>query len=149
MLYEYVGDEKIPLDLRLRLRLHSLFCPQCAQEIERFEFSRDILRNDFFPPAPNFEEAVMLQIREEEPAALPAGENEMGVAFSGWVVTGVILLVSLVSIFFGTDFIKIVKFEGNSFLLPVGITVGAVLSCYGALFIASHLEELTRRFGLH
>jgi uncharacterized integral membrane protein len=133
----------------LRLRLHAFFCPQCAQEIERFEFSRDILRNDFFPSAPNFEEAVMLQIREEAPADLPAREIEMGITFSGWVVTGIILLVSLVSSFFGTDFVKIVKFEGNSFLLPVGITIGAALSCYGALFIASHLEELARRFGLH
>lgn len=149
MLYEYVGDEKLPLILKLRFRLHSFFCPQCAQEMERFELSRDILRNDFFPPAPNFEESVMLRIREEEPALSPVRENEAGVAFSGWVVTGIVLLVSLVSVFFGADFIKIVKFAGNSFLLPVGITVGAALSCYGALFIGSHLEELTRRFGLH
>lgn len=148
-LYEYAGDDKIPFNLRLRLRLHGFFCPQCAQEIERFELSRDILRNDFFPSAPGFEESVMFQIREEEPVVPPAREIEMGITFSGWVVTGIVLLVSLVSAFFGTDFIKTVNFEGNSFLLPVGITIGAVLSCYGALFIGSHLKELTRRFGLH
>ncbi|MDR1637381.1 MAG: peptidoglycan-binding protein [Treponema sp.] len=147
-LYEYVGDGSLPLNLRLRLRLHGFFCPQCAQEIERFELSRDILRNDFLPPAPNFEESVMLRIREEEGAAPPIREIERGVAFSGWVVTGIVLLVSLGSAFFGADFIKTVNFEGNSFLLPVGITIGAALSCYGALFIGSHLEELTRRFGL-
>jgi hypothetical protein len=147
-LYEYAGDEKIPLNLILRLKLHSFFCPQCAQEIERFELSRDILRNDFFPSAPRFQESVMRQIQDEEPLP-PVREIEMGITFSGWVVTGIVLLVSLASAFFGADFIRIVNFGGSSFLLPVGITIGAVLSCYGALFIGSHLEELTRRFGLH
>ncbi|MDR3193540.1 MAG: peptidoglycan-binding protein [Treponema sp.] len=147
-LYEYAGDEKIPLNLRLRLRLHGFFCPQCAQEIERFELSRDILRNDFFPSAPSFEEPVMRQIRDDE-SVPPVWKIEMGITFSGWVVTGIVLLISLASVFFGTDFVKTVNFEGNSFLLPMGITIGAVLSCYGALFIGSHLEQLARRFGLH
>jgi hypothetical protein len=35
-----------------------------------------------------------------------------------------------------------------SFLLPVGITFGIVLTSYGALFIGSHLEEFSERFGL-
>jgi hypothetical protein len=30
----------------------------------------------------------------------------------------------------------------------VGITIGIVLTCYGALFIGSHLKELMERFGL-
>jgi hypothetical protein len=149
-MYEYVGEEQLPLQLRLRIRLHSFFCPQCAQEIERFELSQDILRSDFFPPAPNFVEAVMLQIRKEEDAVAPIiREAEAGISFTGWVITGIVLLVSLVSVFFGADFIKIVNFEGNSFLLPVGITIGAALTCYGALFIGSHLEELSHRFGIH
>ena len=36
-----------------------------------------------------------------------------------------------------------------SFLLPVGITIGVVLTTYGALFIGSHLKELSERFGLY
>jgi hypothetical protein len=35
-----------------------------------------------------------------------------------------------------------------SFLLPVGITVGIVLTSYGALFIGGHLKELSERFRL-
>jgi hypothetical protein len=35
-----------------------------------------------------------------------------------------------------------------SYLLPVGITIGIVLTSYGALFIGSHLKELSERFGL-
>jgi hypothetical protein len=38
---------------------------------------------------------------------------------------------------------------GSSFLLPIGITIGAIVSAYGALFSGSHLKELSSRFNLH
>jgi hypothetical protein len=47
------------------------------------------------------------------------------------------------------DFIKVADTQGSSFLLPVGITIGAVLTGYGALFIGSHLKELSSRFRIH
>jgi hypothetical protein len=47
------------------------------------------------------------------------------------------------------DFIKIAASEGSSYMLPLGITIGAAVTCYGAVFIGSHLKELSRRFGLH
>jgi hypothetical protein len=46
------------------------------------------------------------------------------------------------------NFVAIANSEGSSFLLPVGITIGIVLTCYGALFIGSHLKELSSRFRL-
>jgi hypothetical protein len=46
------------------------------------------------------------------------------------------------------DFIHIAQEQGLSFLLPLGITVGVVLTCYGALFIGSHLKELSKHFNL-
>jgi hypothetical protein len=72
-----------------------------------------------------------------------------GVSLSRWVITGLILLFSLSSAFFVMDFVKVAAKEGSSYLLPLGITIGAVLSCYGAIFIGSHVKELSERFGLH
>jgi hypothetical protein len=46
------------------------------------------------------------------------------------------------------DFEKVAHRQGSSFLIPVGITIGVVVTGYGALFIASHLKELSERFGL-
>jgi hypothetical protein len=46
------------------------------------------------------------------------------------------------------DFGTVADHWGSSFLLPIGITVGAVVSAYGALFIGSHLKELSHRFNL-
>jgi hypothetical protein len=47
------------------------------------------------------------------------------------------------------DFINIADTQGSSFLLPVGITIGAVVTGYGAFFIGSHLKELSSRFRIH
>ena len=148
----------MPLLLRLRVGLHLLVCPDCAQEIERFEVARDILYTDFLPLSPDFEDSVMARIAAEEEEALAAFDAEEmplnvfaipgGISTRGWVITGLITLVSLVTAFFGLDFEKVAHAAGMSFLLPVGITIGIVLTAYGALFIGSHLKELTERFGL-
>jgi hypothetical protein len=147
-LYEYAGDDAIPLLFHLRMRIHTFFCPQCAREIERFEVSRDMLRNDFFPPAPDFEDRIMARLFDEEVEMDEAGQESAGVSFRGWVITGLVMLVTLATSFFGRDFTRVASSHGTSFLLPVGITIGAVLSIYGAFFIGSHLKELSERFGL-
>jgi hypothetical protein len=152
--YEYPGGN-LPLLLQVQVRLHCFFCPQCAQEIERFELAQDILRNDFTPPSPDFADAVMAELFAE--GAFNAGESpetagfgeDAGISFRSWIAAGLILFFSLVSAFFGIDFIKIAAAEGSSYLLPLGITIGAVITCYGAIFIGSHLKELSQRFGLH
>ncbi|MDR1099290.1 MAG: peptidoglycan-binding protein [Treponema sp.] len=150
--------EPMPLLLRIQIGIHLFFCPDCAQEAERFEVTRDILKNDFFPPAPGVQEPVMLQIMKEAAGTAAAEESDApgdfpvpaeSISFRSWVITGIIVLVSLSTAFFGLDFGRLAASEGMSFLLPVGITIGAALTCYGALFIGSHLKELSERFGLH
>ena len=161
--YEYAG-ESMPLTLHIRVALHLLLCPDCARELERFEEARDILRTGFFPPSTDFEETVMDRLRNEAPleaadwegewlsaedAAAPAGIPETGVSFRRWVITGLVAFFFLHASFFGFHFSRLAASEGMSFLLPVGITIGVVLTCYGALFIGSHIKELSERFGLH
>jgi hypothetical protein len=107
------------------------------------------MREDFFPLSPGLEDSIMSMVAEEEQQegeenyAVPAG-----LSMRGWVIAGLIILVSLATTFFGLDFHKLAIEKGMSFLLPVGITVGIVLTVYGAFFIGSHLKELSERFGL-
>jgi len=140
----------MPLLTQIEVSLHTFFCPSCAKEIELYEKTREILSRDFFPAAPGIEDSIMAKIAAEdvisdtqETYATPGG-----ISTRGWVIAGIILMVSLVTAFFGLDFQNIARESGSSFLLPVGITIGIILTVYGALFIGSHLKELTKRFGL-
>jgi hypothetical protein len=161
-MYEYTGyavgtedphaGDSMPLLVQLQVWLHLLICPDCARAVERFELTRDILRSDFLPPAPGLEDPVMAMIAletdefsESEEAVIP---SPGGLSTRGWVIAGLIILVSLATAFFGMDFNSVARAAGMSFLLPVGIIIGIVLTSYGALFIGSHLKELSERFGL-
>ncbi|MFP3042562.1 peptidoglycan-binding protein [Treponema primitia] len=153
--YEFEGNSSLPLFTRLQIWLHTLRCPccagnsvaSCAEKIEKLTAARSLMKENFFPPAPGLEDRIMQSIALEE---LDEEYPEIaGVSFRSWVVTGLVILVSLSTSFLGMDFIKVADNWGSSFLLPIGITVGAIVSAYGALFIGSHLKELSDRFNLH
>jgi len=155
LFYEYSGNDQggfglMPLLDQIQISLHTFFCQKCAEDISLFENTRDILKEDFFTSSPDFEDSIMMKIAaEEEPA--DARENYAspgGISTRGWVIAGLIVMISLVTAFFGIDFKNIASESGMSFLLPIGITIGVVLTTYGALFIGSHLKELSKRFGL-
>ncbi|MDR1211272.1 MAG: peptidoglycan-binding protein [Spirochaetaceae bacterium] len=150
---ESSGDEPLPLFFRIRVFLHLLLCRECAEKAKNFEALREIMKTDFFPPSPGLEKTIMAKLPEEagEEAAFPGMVPDVpgGVSTLGWVIIGFFILISLATSFFGLGFVKVADAEGSSFLLPVGITIGAVLTGYGVLFIGSHLKELSARFRLH
>lgn len=145
LIYEH--EDSMPLFLQAQIWIHTLFCPSCAQKIERLIETRNIMKEDFFPPSPNLEDSIMakvaLEIEEEQPRTAAGG-----LSTRGWVIAGLIIFISLATAFFGFDFKRIVGESGTSFLLPASITIGIVLTTYGAFFIGSHLKELSERFGL-
>ena len=158
IVYEYSGNEhdsegSMPFFSQIQVWLHIMFCPDCAGKIERLENARCVMRSDFFPSSPGcgswsgIEDSIMARIAAEEEdteySAVPGGFSTRG-----WIITGLVILISLATVFFGLDFQKIASETGMSFLLPVGITIGIVLTVYGAFFIGSHLKELSERFGL-
>ena len=154
MVYESSGDNphgsiSIAFD-QLQIWMHTLVCPDCAQQIERFEVSKNILSEDFFPYSPALEDSIMTKIAEEEELAEAYETHPVraGFSFRGWVIAGFIIFISLVSAYFGLDFQKLASSSGVSFMLPVGLTFGIVLTSYGAFFIGSHLKEFSERFGL-
>ena len=145
---EEVNEDSMPLFIQIQIWLHTFLCQDCARKIERFETTRNIMRNDFLPPSPNLEDSIMAKISSEEqetsvPHAIPAG-----LSTRGWIIAGLVILISLITVFLGLDFKEIAQEMGISFLLPVGITIGIVLTSYGAFFIGSHLKEFSERFGL-
>jgi len=143
-------QEDMSLFNRIRVGLHLMVCPDCAQEVERFEVCRDILHNDFIYPAPDLEDSVMSMISDGEEESTEASEAVVPGGFSirGWIIAGIVMLVSLATVFFGINFNKVALIAGMAFTIPIGITIGLALTSYGALFIGSHLKDLSERFGL-
>jgi hypothetical protein len=146
-LYEAGGEEALPLLLRVRIMVHLFFCGHCAEEARKLAIAQQLMAEDFFPPAPAFEDRIMASIYDEEECDEPVSASDtQAVSFKGWVITGFIIVISLATSFFGMDFMKIASTLGQSFLLPVGLTVGFIVTGYGAMFIGSHLKELSDRF---
>jgi hypothetical protein len=133
---------------RFALALHILFCPRCAARLRDYEQARILMQQNFFPPSPDFTEALMKHIFEEEDSAGEVFAIPGGVSTRGWIIVGFIVLISLSTLFFGGEFTRLVLGWGSSFLLPLGITIGMIITGYGALFIGSHLKELSERFNL-
>ena len=145
--YEAEKESALSLVTQLRISLHLLFCSACAGELKNLRRIDEIMKSDFFPPSPDLGNIIMERLREET-AMEAATDAPAGFSLRGWVIIGFFVLLSLSSVFFGINFVHIANVEGSSFLLPVGITIGVVVTCYGALFICSHLKELSSRFGL-
>jgi len=149
----YSNEENISLLNHLQIGFHAFFCQDCARKIELYNSARTSMKEDFFPSV-DVEDSVMARIAHENENELLAFDEESvhpvhGVPSTrGWVIAGVVLVVSLVSAFFGFDFRRLASESGMSFMLPMGITIGLILTVYCALFIGSHLKELSERFGL-
>jgi hypothetical protein len=145
----YGHDEPLSLGKHAAFVFHIVFCRRCAAALKHWQEAEALLQNGF-PPSPDFTEAVMKLVYDEEEYtqedaafAIPGG-----VSTRGWVIVGFIVLVSLSTLVFGGEFTSLVLGWGASFLLPLGITIGILITGYGALFIGSHLKELSVRFNL-
>jgi hypothetical protein len=148
--YDYAlrssADNSFSLLDRLEIALYIVFSSRYTARYIRLEAARDILRSDFFPPVPEagIEDSIMDLISAESVGELPEAQNPYEVSFKGWVITGLIVLISLATSLFGTDFVRTIPDFALAFLLPIGV----VITVYGALFIGSHLKELSDRFGI-
>jgi len=148
MVFDYSGSE-MPLLNQIQVWIHTFFCPECSQEIEKYSNVRTIMREGFFTDTPNFEDAVMNRIAViEEETETQALTSPGGFSTRSWVIAGLAIFVSLATVFLGFDFKMLTSEKGMSLMLPIGITIGIVLTTYGAFFIGSHLKELSERFGL-
>lgn len=155
LVYEDDDDNPVPLFQKIRINLHIIFCPHCADELKRLEDCRELMRSGFIPASPSFEDRIMERLpsmnREEQDddQTIAVTESPGGFSFRTWVIIGFFVLASLASPFFEMNFLKLVSYFGSSFLVPLGITVGIMLSIYGAFFIGSHLRELSDHFKIN
>jgi len=145
----YYSDKHntLPILAQVRIWFHLLFCPVCPIELENLRNIEDIMKTEFLPPSPDFEEIIMKHLYDVS-NIVEKTDAPSGFSLRSWIIIGFFVLLSLSSSFFSINFIEIADAEGLSFLLPVGLTIGMVVTCYGALFIGSNLNKLSTRFKL-
>lgn len=148
LMFNQDRDDPMTLGQHLRLSLHLLVCGECAEKEKKIDLLNDVFHADFFPPAPGIADSVMARIARAEALEdfSEAEEGPGGFSLRGWVIAGCFMFISLATVFFGIDFMKIARLGGPQFLLAIGITIGVVITSYGALFIGSHLKEFSLRF---
>ena len=150
----YDEEEDIPVFLQIQLNLHILFCETCTVQVKTLQKFKEVVQNDFFPPSPQVEDLIMEKLyMEADYGDLLSSSREIiaepaGFSIKSWIIIGLIVLLSLTAPVLGLNFSQIAASEGSSFLLPIGLTIGLIVTCYGAIFIGSHLKELSDRFGL-
>ena len=148
----YEDDRQMSLMDQIQIWTHTFFCQDCAAKINKYENAKTVMREDFIPSSPELEDPIMARIALEENDASKEAYVSFaapgGISTRNWVIAGLVIIVSLVTVFFGLDFKKLASESGMSFMLPMGITIGIVLTTYCAFFIGSHLKELSKRFGL-
>ncbi|MDR2842811.1 MAG: hypothetical protein LBV52_06385 [Spirochaetaceae bacterium] len=156
----YLYDFSYPENIieKLHIMFHLLHCKECARDKRAVLKAKSIMQSSFLPAEESDElsDAVMEMIwRKTKHSDLGDDLLEQGFpdplkeafSFNVWVVAGVIIFVSLLLGCLGINFLDSHD-KGYSFLLPMGITIGGVITAYGALFIGSHIQELKKKIEL-
>lgn len=135
---EKLGDGPLSLEVHL----HLLRCPSCRAEAARLRKAARELATLPFPAAPDLEDSIMAAIRREQ-APEPAP-----IAFRDWVAVGVLIAAAAALSPLGATFGWLVGLLGSGLTMPIALTMGIALTAYCALFIGTHLDELSERFHL-
>jgi hypothetical protein len=92
---------------RLEIALYIIFSSRYAARYLRLRAVREILRSDFFPPVPEIEDSIMERINADAVEMFREERNPAyEVSFRSWVITGLVVLVSLTASLFGMDFVR-------------------------------------------
>lgn len=142
---QYGGEASIPLLPRLRLAFHLSYCKGCAQESARLRRVYTFLRTDYIPEAPDLSDAIMNEICAPQETETLDGEP---VSLKNWVLVGVIVFFSLLLSSVGLEFSAPGILLRSNLLLPITLTLGFGVTIYGGVFIATHMEDFSERFGL-
>jgi len=102
-------DNDISLPAQVQIGFHAFFCASCAREIEHYQSARSIMKADFLQSSADLsgswaeiEDAIMLKVDTED-AQIP--DSVPGVLSTrGWIISGLLILISLVTVFFAFDF---------------------------------------------
>jgi len=145
----YVQDNLIYLEADeyqpLRIRLHLLFCPNCRKEAARMASLLADMRS--FEPVPEDFDMTYCIMRSILALHSNVPIEAKNVSMLKWIAAGLLILFSMVVVRFSKTYIWIKAAYGDYFEAPMYLVFGIILTVYIALFIASHIDELSHFTG--
>jgi hypothetical protein len=135
------ADDDLSLVTRLQFFFHAFFCGHCHSVMKQYEDSRKLMKTGFFYETPDMSDIIMNQILRDD-TTLEDAEIHEWISFKKWIIGGCIILVSLVSAFFGFNFNAVAVSRDSSYMLSIGLVIGLIISIYGLLFIGTQMKQL-------
>lgn len=132
--------------LPILLRLHVFFCPSCKNEVEQME---DLFnRMEYFAArysTPDMTEKILslVQSIELEP------EPRKTTPIRYWLTVGVLMFLGTIVIQFAKPSVQVRILSSDMIDLPLNIICCAGLTIFIAVFIGSHLDEVSKFFKIH
>lgn len=128
----------------LAVRIHLFFCPACRTLDQRVRSARAAL-NEHPQEAPDkLTDDIMALIALE-----PIEVRPLHQALRNWLVPGIAIIAYLVLAPIAPAKEWFLTTFGFNLLLPLSITLGAVITIYAGLFVASHMEKINEFFHIH
>lgn len=145
----YVQDNLIYCDVDeyqpIRIRLHLLFCPDCRKVAARMSSLLADMRSFESVPADfDMTDRIMRSILALNSNVPIEAKN---VSMLKWIAVGCLILFSMVVVRFSKTYIWIKAAYGDYFDAPMYLVFGIILTAYIALFIASHIDQLSHFTG--
>ncbi len=128
-------------NLPWRIKFHILFCKNCRQEIRKLteELNSLTCKTPFYITR-DISDDVMNIINNFRTV------QQKNMSNFKWIAAGAIMLSSMFLVSFSNSMIWLKSTFGSSFIIPLSIVQGLVITGYAALFIGSHLDGLKKTF---
>lgn len=123
------------------LRAHLASCPECRRATDRLEAGLQAWRAAAEADSEALRHGEMVDQRIMAAVLLlPRPRKELHAR--NWALSGMVIFLSLALIPFSEDFSLLRQLFGEGYSLPLFLVLGLVLTLFGGVFIATHMEEL-------
>lgn len=125
-------------DLPIEMLVHARSCPECAAEAAALKAALSLYRLPDLVGSPDVAPRVMALL-----PFVPAPRRS--VSMGNWLVTGFVIVFSMVLVPLLAEFRALKAVYGNVFTVSLSMALGLFVTLYAGAFIMSHLDEFTRR----
>ena len=120
------------------MALHARSCPACAREVAALRAAIGLYRLPDIVGSSDIAPRVTALL-----PFMPAPRRS--VSMRDWLVTGFVIMVSIVLVPLLAEFRVLKAAYGSGFTLPVSLAPGLFVPIYATMFIMSHLDDFSSR----